>query len=70
MHLELQLQTVQLKLDLEQERREVAEHKLKDVERECREPFVVPSLLKAFIKISQLSSAAVDMVGKNKPGQY
>ncbi|KIM73566.1 hypothetical protein PILCRDRAFT_829050 [Piloderma croceum F 1598] len=61
---ELQLQAVQLKLEVEQNKRAIAEQSLKDVERECKEPFVVPALLKAFIKISQLSSAAVDEVNK------
>jgi hypothetical protein len=67
--MELQLQAVQLKLALEQERRAAAEQSLKDVERECREPFVVPALLEAFLKISQLSSSAVDGVQKGQFGQ-
>jgi hypothetical protein len=67
--MELQLQAVQLKLALEQERRAAAEQSLKDVERECREPFVVPALLEAFLKISQLSSSAVDGVQKDQFGQ-
>jgi hypothetical protein len=62
--LELQLQAMQLKLEVEQNKRAIAERSLKDVERERKEPFVVPALLKAFIKISQLSSAAVDGVNK------
>jgi hypothetical protein len=62
--IELQLRAVQLKLELEQDKRAIAERSLKDVERECKEPFVVPALLKAFIKISRLSSAAVDEVNK------
>jgi len=67
--MELRLQTMQLKLDLEQERRAAAEQSLKDIERECREPFVVPALLKAFITISQISSAAADGVNKDQPGR-
>jgi hypothetical protein len=58
--MECQLQTLRLQLESEQKRRAEAEQSLKDVERECREPFVVPALLKAFIKISQLSSSAID----------
>ena len=64
MDTELQLRAVQLKLEVEQNKRAIAEQSLKDVERECKEPFVVPALLKAFIKISQLGSAAVDEVNK------
>ena len=64
MNTELQLQAVHLKLEVEQNKRAIAEQSLKDVERECKEPFVVPALLKAFIKISQLSSTAVDEVNK------
>jgi hypothetical protein len=33
-----------------------AEQALQDVERECKEPFVVPALLKGFIEISKLTS--------------
>jgi hypothetical protein len=66
--MELQLQAVQLKLELEKERRASAEDSLKDIERECRKPFVVPALLKAFIKISQLSSAAMDGANKSQTG--
>jgi hypothetical protein len=66
---ELQLQAVQLKLELEQEKRAAADQLLKDVERERKEPFVVPALLKAFIKISQLSSAAVGEANKGQPGR-
>jgi hypothetical protein len=66
--MELQLQAAQLKLEMERERRAAAEQSLKDVERECRGPFVVPALLKAFIKISELSSAAMDM-SIDQPGR-
>ena len=63
MDLEIRMHKLYLNIALEQESRAYAEQKLKDVERECREPFVVPALLKAFLKISQLSNAAVD--GRN-----
>ena len=67
--IELRMQAVQLKLDLEQDRRAAVERSLRDVERECREPFVVPALLKAFIKISQLGDAVADGTNKERPGQ-
>ncbi|TFY80617.1 hypothetical protein EWM64_g3389, partial [Hericium alpestre] len=34
--------------------RRAAERRLKDVERECKEPFVVPALLQAFLQLSKL----------------
>ena len=42
-------------LTAELNRRELAERYLEDVQRECKTPFIVPSLLKAFINISKLS---------------
>jgi hypothetical protein len=64
--MELQLQAVHLKLEVERNKRAIAEQSLMDVERERKEPFVVPALLKAFIKISQLCSAAVDEVNNGQ----
>ena len=55
------LQTVEKELQNEKRRRMDAEATLKDVERECREPFVVPALLEAFITISKITSQAVDL---------
>jgi len=55
------LQIVEYELKEERERRAVAEETLKDIERECREPFVVPALLDAFITISKITSQAMDM---------
>ncbi|KAH7926591.1 hypothetical protein BV22DRAFT_1032729 [Leucogyrophana mollusca] len=40
---------------LEHERRQQAEKLLKEVERECRAPFVVPALLQAFLSITELA---------------
>jgi hypothetical protein len=54
-------QMVEQDLKEERRRRMYAEATLKDVERECREPFVVPALLDAFITISKITSQAVDM---------
>jgi hypothetical protein len=47
---------LQTALEIERKRRVEAEQALQDVERECKEPFVVPALLKAFINISKLTS--------------
>ncbi|KZT70671.1 hypothetical protein DAEQUDRAFT_708335 [Daedalea quercina L-15889] len=43
----------------EQRRRVLAESVLEDARRECAAPFVVPSLLDAFIKIAQLSDGVL-----------
>jgi len=50
------LTQLQMALEMERKRRIEAEQALQDVERECKEPFVVPALLKAFINISKLTS--------------
>jgi len=39
----------------ERQKRVEAESALKDVERECRMPFVVPALLESFLAISKLT---------------
>lgn len=44
------------RLDVERQRREEAENALADVRRECRQPFVVPSLLDAFVELSKLTT--------------
>lgn len=43
----------------EKRRRAEVESALQDVERECREPFVVPALLQAFVSISKLTTEAL-----------
>lgn len=45
----------ELQLAAERERRELAESAVEDAQRECTAPFVIPALMDAFIKISQLS---------------
>src|SRR5205807_1881553 len=40
----------------ERKRREEAENTLADVKRECRQPFVVPSLLDIFVELSKLTT--------------
>ncbi|KAL0065237.1 hypothetical protein AAF712_007748 [Marasmius tenuissimus] len=44
----------------EKKRRKAAEDALKDVQRECREPFVVPALLDAFVALSNASTNVLD----------
>lgn len=46
-------------LEIERAKRFEMENILKDVERECESPFVVPALLEAFVKISQATTAAI-----------
>lgn len=61
------LASSETELESERTKRLQAEQYLRDVERECRSPFVVPALLKAFKAISQMtdsglmSSLAVDV---------
>jgi hypothetical protein len=57
----MRLQEVEQELAQEKRRRMDAEATLKDIERECRDPFVVPALLDAFIAISKLTSQVMDM---------
>ncbi|KAL4063813.1 hypothetical protein J3A83DRAFT_979916 [Scleroderma citrinum] len=52
--LESRLFQMEAELREERERRIRAERVLEDVERECRSPFVVPALFRAFITISEL----------------
>jgi hypothetical protein len=43
-------------VEIERRKRAAAEAILEDVQRECREPFVVPALLESFITISKLTN--------------
>ncbi|THU84616.1 hypothetical protein K435DRAFT_620326, partial [Dendrothele bispora CBS 962.96] len=43
-------------LDEERRKRQAAEALLRDVQRECREPFLVPALFEAFLLVSELSN--------------
>ncbi|KDQ55526.1 hypothetical protein JAAARDRAFT_133980, partial [Jaapia argillacea MUCL 33604] len=47
--------------EAEQERgkRLTAEVRLRDVERECHHPFVVPALMQAFLEVSKITDAAM-----------
>lgn len=51
---------VENELRAERKRREEAEAALNDIERECREPFIVPALFEAFVSISRITSQAMD----------
>ncbi|KZP20213.1 hypothetical protein FIBSPDRAFT_1045080 [Athelia psychrophila] len=51
----------------EKRRRALAEQCLDDVKRECNAPFVVPSLLKAFIHLSKVSHLAGEAVSSPTP---
>lgn len=53
-----QLET-EKELGVERAKRREMEAVLKDVERERKSPFVVPALLEAFIKISQVTTSAI-----------
>ncbi|KAL0063084.1 hypothetical protein AAF712_009992 [Marasmius tenuissimus] len=52
------LKNIKQQFEEERAKRMAAEDTLKDIERECREPFIVPALLDAFITVSNLSSEA------------
>lgn len=54
------LKMVESELRAERKRREEAEAALNDIERECREPFIVPALFDAFVSISRITSQAMD----------
>lgn len=51
---------VEQELKEERKKRVLAEETLKDIERECREPFVVPALFEAFLMISNVTSQAME----------
>jgi 1-aminocyclopropane-1-carboxylate deaminase/D-cysteine desulfhydrase-like pyridoxal-dependent ACC family enzyme len=57
--LKTRLQIVENELQNERRRRQEAEQLVKDVEKESKEPFVVPALLDAFAAISRLSGEAL-----------
>jgi hypothetical protein len=49
--------------EAERQRREEAETALADVRRECRQPFVVPSLLDTFVELSRLTTRGLKVSG-------
>jgi len=56
MNIATRLQITERSLQTERKKRIEAEQALEDIERECKEPFIVPALLKGFIEISKLTS--------------
>ncbi|KAF9465993.1 hypothetical protein BDZ94DRAFT_1296168 [Collybia nuda] len=54
------LEAVENELRAERKKREEAEIALNDIERECRDPFVVPALFDAFVSISRITSQAME----------
>ncbi|KAJ7916767.1 hypothetical protein B0H13DRAFT_355159 [Mycena leptocephala] len=53
------IEQFEAELQAERARRRRLEEIVEDIRRECREPFVVPSLLDAFIEISKLTNEAL-----------
>jgi hypothetical protein len=51
----------------ERRRRQVAEDAIADIRRECRAPFVVPSLLDAFMELSRMTTIATASPGSLVP---
>ncbi|KAJ7182838.1 hypothetical protein C8R43DRAFT_968210 [Mycena crocata] len=56
----VRLENVERELQAERARRRRLEEEVRDVRRECREPFVVPALLDAFLEISKLTTEALE----------
>lgn len=50
-----------LEVEIETERQKKLEYELvlRDIRKECKAPFIVPSLLDAFIEVSKLTNVAV-----------
>jgi len=57
------LQEVEAELMAERRLRIQTEAALVDVQRECREPFVVPALFEAFFMISKVTTQVMDSLG-------
>lgn len=56
------LRAIEQEIEIEQRKKNVTIQELKAIEREGREPFVVPALLDAFIKLSELTTEANERV--------
>ena len=52
---------MEYELKEERQKRQDAEDAIQDVRRECRAPFIVPSLLDAFVELSRLTSKATQI---------
>lgn len=57
------LQAAEDALDSERKKRMIAEGQLVAVEKECKAPFVVPALLRAFLKLSEVEDTATPLHG-------
>ncbi|KAF7975128.1 hypothetical protein HWV62_10429 [Athelia sp. TMB] len=57
-NLKAQLKATQEALEAEKGLHQLSKRRLEEIEEECRSPFVVPALLKAFVQIADLSHAA------------
>ncbi|PPQ96908.1 hypothetical protein CVT26_005894 [Gymnopilus dilepis] len=58
-HFQARIKFLEKQLAEESQRREEAENAIKDVRRELKAPFVVPSLLDAFVDLSKLTTKAM-----------
>ena len=54
--MEISLKIIDVELRIEREKRTIAERRLEEVERECRNPFIVPAVFKAFVEVSRLTN--------------
>lgn len=54
------IQQLESELRSERAKRRKLEDMVEDIRRECREPFVVPALLDAFVEISKLTNEALE----------
>ncbi|KAG7089410.1 hypothetical protein E1B28_011098 [Marasmius oreades] len=59
------LQMIEEQIETERQRRRAAEDSLSNIQRECREPFMVPALLDAFVMISKLSTQVMESNDSN-----
>ncbi|KAK0475813.1 hypothetical protein IW261DRAFT_459238 [Armillaria novae-zelandiae] len=55
----IRLRSLEVEIEKERQKRLEYELVLGDIRRECKVPFIVPSLLDAFIEVSKLTNAAV-----------
>ncbi|KAG7440785.1 uncharacterized protein BT62DRAFT_923820 [Guyanagaster necrorhizus] len=55
----IRLRALEVEIEIERQKRIEYELVLEDIRRECKFPFIVPSLLDAFVEVSKLTNAAV-----------
>lgn len=61
--METRIRKLEQDLDTERRLRVEAEDVVRDIQRECKTPFVVPGLLDAFVKLSKLTTQATRLNG-------